>query len=132
VKTESAKQMKLSKTQSLDSLTSSTSSSAAQGKKKRGPKKKIREEAVGTSGYPSGGESGKAGKKDQDKSCKVIRETIVVEDEKVWICPTCHKPDDGSPMIGKCNGINQSMKWLIIKIIRKFRDNPCLIISFRL
>lgn len=35
--------------------------------------------------------------------CTLFRETIEIEalneEEKVWICPTCSKPDDGSPMI---------------------------------
>ena len=57
-------------------------------KKKRGPKKRpIKEEVK------------------EDKSCIVIRETITVDtgegDGKVWICPACKGPDDGSPMIGK-------------------------------
>jgi hypothetical protein len=57
-------------------------------KKKRGPKKKFMKEEV-----------------KEDKSCTVIRETITVDanegNEKVWICPACKGPDDGSSMIGK-------------------------------
>ncbi|CAG2105073.1 unnamed protein product [Medioppia subpectinata] len=56
-------------------------------KKKRGPKKKEKKEE------PT-----------EDTSCIVIRETITVDtgegNGKVWICPECKRPDDGSPMIG--------------------------------
>jgi hypothetical protein len=57
-------------------------------KKKRGPKRKFTKEEI-----------------KEDKSCTVIRETITVDanegNEKVWICPACKGPDDGSSMIGK-------------------------------
>ena len=59
-------------------------------KKKRGPKKKVIKEEV-----------------KEDKPCIVLRETITVDtgegDGKVWICPACKGPDDGSPMIGESN-----------------------------
>ncbi|XP_054163015.1 LOW QUALITY PROTEIN: transcription initiation factor TFIID subunit 3-like [Oppia nitens] len=42
--------------------------------------------------------------KTKEESCILIRETITVKTEgdsgKVWICPSCKLPDDGSPMIG--------------------------------
>ncbi|TSK13150.1 Transcription initiation factor TFIID subunit 3 [Bagarius yarrelli] len=40
------------------------------------------------------------------RGCSVVTETVsayVIRDEwgnKIWICPGCNKPDDGSPMIG--------------------------------
>lgn len=52
-------------------------------KKKRGPKKKVKDEPKTT-------------------TVTVTTETITINegDEKVWICPSCKRPDDGSPMIG--------------------------------
>lgn len=59
-------------------------------------------------------------KKDKDKKSKVksepavvdVGEVPVVEDEdgKVWICPSCRKPDDGSPMIG-CDECDDWYHW---------------------
>ncbi|XP_063052589.1 transcription initiation factor TFIID subunit 3-like [Engraulis encrasicolus] len=48
--------------------------------------------------------------------CSVVTETVsayVVRDEwgnKIWICPGCNKPDDGSPMIG-CDDCDDWYHW---------------------
>jgi len=31
-------------------------------------------------------------------------------DGKIWICPACSKPDDGSPMIG-CDSCDEWYHW---------------------
>nr|XP_046915597.1 transcription initiation factor TFIID subunit 3-like isoform X1 [Dermatophagoides farinae]XP_046915604.1 transcription initiation factor TFIID subunit 3-like isoform X1 [Dermatophagoides farinae] len=49
-------------------------------------------------------------KKDENQACTVVSETINVTsetiDNKLWICPICLKPDDGTPMIG-CDTCDQ-------------------------
>lgn len=46
--------------------------------------------------------------------CVVITETVGVitgeNGEKIWICPTCKLPDDGSPMIG-CDNCDDWYHW---------------------
>ncbi|KAK3517228.1 hypothetical protein QTP70_001140 [Hemibagrus guttatus] len=50
------------------------------------------------------------------RGCSVVTETVsayVIRDEwgnKIWICPGCNKPDDGSPMIG-CDECDDWYHW---------------------
>lgn len=39
---------------------------------------------------------------------------------QVWICPTCGKKDDGSPMIG-CDGCDAWYHWYVIVFFFLFR-----------
>ncbi|KAG5267784.1 hypothetical protein AALO_G00225690 [Alosa alosa] len=54
--------------------------------------------------------------------CSVVTETVsayVVRDEwgnKIWICPGCNKPDDGSPMIG-CDQCDDWYHWPCVGIL---------------
>ncbi|RWS04572.1 hypothetical protein B4U79_15936, partial [Dinothrombium tinctorium] len=54
-----------------------------------------------------------------DASCTVITETICTgtgeNGDKVWICPACKKPDDGTPMIG-CDGCDDWYHWVCVGI----------------
>ncbi|KAG5273404.1 hypothetical protein AALO_G00150970 [Alosa alosa] len=74
--------------------------------------------------------------------CSVVTETVsayVIRDEwgnKIWICPGCNKPDDGSPMIGcddcddwyhwPCVGIMaappEDVQWFCVKCASKKKD----------
>ncbi|XP_062403377.1 transcription initiation factor TFIID subunit 3-like isoform X2 [Sardina pilchardus] len=74
--------------------------------------------------------------------CSVVTETVsayVIRDEwgnKIWICPGCNKPDDGSPMIGcddcddwyhwPCVGIMaappEDVQWFCVKCAGKKKD----------
>lgn len=75
-------------------------------------------------------------KKNESKSCTVVRETITVDEkveDKLWICPNCNRPDDGTMMIGcdkcddwyhySCVGIvvepNEDEPWFCPKCILK-------------
>ncbi|XP_047660314.1 transcription initiation factor TFIID subunit 3 isoform X2 [Tachysurus fulvidraco] len=55
------------------------------------------------------------------RGCSVVTETVsayVIRDEwgnKIWICPGCNKPDDGSPMIG-CDECDDWYHWLCVGI----------------
>ncbi|XP_071960075.1 uncharacterized protein [Antedon mediterranea] len=59
-------------------------------------------------------------KKAEERS--VVTETIgtvVAEtEEKIWICPTCQFPDDGSPMIG-CDNCDDWYHWPCVKIVKE-------------
>ncbi|XP_060758963.1 transcription initiation factor TFIID subunit 3 isoform X1 [Neoarius graeffei] len=56
------------------------------------------------------------------RGCSVVTETVsayVIRDEwgnKIWICPGCNKPDDGSPMIG-CDECDDWYHWPCVGII---------------
>lgn len=76
------------------------------------------------------------------RGCSVVTETVsayVVRDEwgnKIWICPGCNKPDDGSPMIGcdecddwyhwPCVGLQaappEDQSWFCVKCSGKKKD----------
>ncbi|KAF7694081.1 transcription initiation factor TFIID subunit 3 [Silurus meridionalis] len=76
------------------------------------------------------------------RGCSVVTETVsayVIRDEwgnKIWICPGCNKPDDGSPMIGcdecddwyhwPCVGIQaappEDQSWFCVKCSGKKKD----------
>ncbi|XP_043944300.1 transcription initiation factor TFIID subunit 3 [Protopterus annectens] len=53
--------------------------------------------------------------------CSVVTETVksyVIEDDlgnRIWICPGCEKPDDGSPMIG-CDDCDDWYHWPCVGI----------------
>lgn len=52
-----------------------------------------------------------ARKEAQEKSsCVLVTQTVSTNDadEKVYYCPSCSKPDDGSPMLGECGSKNKS------------------------
>jgi hypothetical protein len=77
----------------------------------------VKKEAASSS---SGKKAAKAGK---GKSASVKSETVTVEqdddnedgDDKVWICPGCKSPDDGSPMIG-CDNCEEWYHWTCVGI----------------
>lgn len=106
VKAEEKKEIKSKKDKDSPSFSLSIKTS---GEEKLSKKEKLKDEVkVHSSKKPTA----------ENKSCIVIRETIDVDesvDDKVWICPDCSLPDDGSPMIGcddcdewyhyKCAGI---------------------------
>lgn len=76
------------------------------------------------------------------RGCSVVTETVsayVIVDEsgnRIWICPGCNKPDDGSPMIGcdecddwyhwPCVGIvaapPEDQQWYCVKCVGKKKD----------
>ncbi|XP_063073368.1 transcription initiation factor TFIID subunit 3 [Engraulis encrasicolus] len=78
-----------------------------------------------TPGAPlaSGGPAASAGlASGKGGGCSVVTETVsayVIRDEwgnKIWICPGCNKPDDGSPMIG-CDQCDDWYHWPCVGIL---------------
>lgn len=64
----------------------------------------------------------KSSKKQEQKSTGLLTETVgpighFVDDQgnEVWICPTCGKQDDGSPMIG-CDTCDDWYHWVCVGI----------------
>lgn len=57
--------------------------------------------------------------KGMKKGKKVSRDGSEGEEEKVWICPGCKEPDDGSPMIG-CDNCDDWYHWPCVGI----KSNP--------
>lgn len=55
----------------------------------------------------------------------VITETVTQadEEEKIWICPTCNKPDDGSPMIC-CDKCEQWFHWSCVGVKKDPGNDP--------
>lgn len=56
------------------------------------------------------------------RGCSVVTETVsayVIVDKsgnRIWICPGCNKPDDGSPMIG-CDECDDWYHWPCVGIV---------------
>lgn len=45
------------------------------------------------------------------------------EDGKVWICPACGRPDDGSPMIGCDGGCDEWFHWPCVEVVAQPPDD---------
>lgn len=64
---------------------------------------------------------GKAVKKEKEANkkpetkCKAKDKGADDEEEKIWICPACKQPDDGSPMIG-CDNCEEWYHWTCVGI----------------
>lgn len=73
-------------------------------------------------------------KKNESKSCTVVRETIKLDDridDKMWICPKCNMPDDGTPMIG-CDTCDKWYHYICVGILEEPKEDeswfcpPCI------
>lgn len=94
----------------LISETIKQTSSTATTKKGKGVVKKEKKPAA-SGGKGTAGSKGKSGV----KSDTVAGEENEDSEDKVWICPGCKSPDDGSPMIG-CDNCEEWYHWTCVGI----------------
>lgn len=84
--------------------------------KKDTEKKKVKEEDELKKGGRKSSVASNSGKgKKSKKDDSIEMDSAMDEDGKVWICPSCKQPDDGSPMIG-CDICEEWYHWVCVGI----------------